>query len=164
MPDGVRQPRQFSLTKAELQEVIKGLKIDYCYSNPASSFRALHESMINYGNNKAPEFITCMHEESSVAMCHGYYKATGKPQMTLVHGTVGLQHAAMAVYNAGPTVCPSSWSAATISTPRIDRQACRPCTRRRISTCWCAISPSGTTSQCRSSISRSHLFAPTSSR
>ncbi len=81
-------------------DVIKGLKIDYCYSNPASSFRALHESMINYGNNKSPEFITCMHEESSVAMCHGYYKATGKPQMALMHGTVGLQHAAMAVYNA----------------------------------------------------------------
>ena len=33
-------------------------------------------------------------------MCHGYFKATGKPQMALMHGTVGLQHAAMAVYNA----------------------------------------------------------------
>jgi acetolactate synthase I/II/III large subunit len=81
-------------------DVIKSLKIEYCYSNPASSFRALHESMINYGNNKMPEFITCMHEEGSVAMCHGYFKATGKPQMALMHGTVGLQHAAMAVYNA----------------------------------------------------------------
>ncbi|MPZ39588.1 MAG: thiamine pyrophosphate-binding protein [Rhizobiales bacterium] len=81
-------------------DVIKSLKIDYCYSNPASSFRALHESMINYGSNKMPEFITCMHEESSVAMCHGYFKATGKPQMALMHGTVGLQHACMAVYNA----------------------------------------------------------------
>src|ERR671917_282254 len=36
-------------------DVIKSLKFDYVYSNPASSFRALHESMINYGNNKAPE-------------------------------------------------------------------------------------------------------------
>jgi acetolactate synthase-1/2/3 large subunit len=81
-------------------DVIKSLKLDYVYSNPASSFRALHESMINYGNNKMPEFITCMHEESSVAMCHGYFKATGKPQIALMHGTVGLQHAAMAVYNA----------------------------------------------------------------
>ena len=60
-------------------DVLKGLKIDYCYSNPASSFRALHESMINYGKNTKPEFITVMHEESSVAMCHGYFKATGKP-------------------------------------------------------------------------------------
>src|SRR5215204_1692072 len=81
-------------------DVIKSLKIDYCYSNPASSFRALHESMINYGKNTMPEFITATHEEGSVAMCHGYFKATGKPQMALFHGTVGLQHACMAVYNA----------------------------------------------------------------
>ena len=81
-------------------DVIKSLKIDYVYSNPASSFRGLHESLINYGNNTAPEFITCMHEESSVAMCHGHFKATGKPQMMLCHGTVGLMHATMAIYNA----------------------------------------------------------------
>jgi acetolactate synthase I/II/III large subunit len=81
-------------------DVIKSLKIDYVYSNPASSFRGLHESLINYGNNTMPEFITCMHEESATAMCHGFFKATGKPQMMLCHGTVGLMHATMAVYNA----------------------------------------------------------------
>jgi thiamine pyrophosphate-dependent acetolactate synthase large subunit-like protein len=81
-------------------DVIKSLKIDYVYSNPASSFRGLHESLINYGKNQMPEFITCMHEESSVAMAHGHYKASGKPQLMLCHGTVGLMHATMAVYNA----------------------------------------------------------------
>jgi thiamine pyrophosphate-dependent acetolactate synthase large subunit-like protein len=81
-------------------DVIKSLKLDYVYSNPASSFRGLHESLINYGKNSMPEFITCMHEESSVAMAHGHFKATGKPQMVLCHGTVGLMHASMAVYNA----------------------------------------------------------------
>jgi thiamine pyrophosphate-dependent acetolactate synthase large subunit-like protein len=81
-------------------DVIKSLKLDYVYSNPASSFRGLHESLINYGKNTMPEFITCMHEESSVAMAHGHFKATGKPQMVLCHGTVGLMHASMAIYNA----------------------------------------------------------------
>jgi acetolactate synthase-1/2/3 large subunit len=81
-------------------DVIKTLNIDYVCSNPASSFRALHESLIDYGGNKKPEFITCTHEESSVGMAHGYFKATGKPLMMLCHGTVGLQHAAMAIYNA----------------------------------------------------------------
>jgi len=81
-------------------DVLKTLDIDYVYSNPASSFRGIHESLINYGKNTKPEFITCMHEESSVAMAHAYFKVTGKPQMILCHGTVGLQHAAMAVYNA----------------------------------------------------------------
>src|SRR5262249_9813730 len=49
---------------------------------------------------KMPEFLTCAHEESAVGMAHGYFKVAGKPLMTLCHGTVGLQHAAMAVYNA----------------------------------------------------------------
>jgi acetolactate synthase I/II/III large subunit len=81
-------------------DVIKSLGIDYFASNPASSFRSLHESIVNYGGNRKPEFLTCMHEESSVAMAHGYYKAAGKPMGVLAHGSVGLQHAAMAVYNA----------------------------------------------------------------
>ena len=81
-------------------DVIKATGIEYIASNPGSSFRSLHESIVNYGGNKKPEFLTCMHEESSIAMAHGYAKAAGKPMGVLAHGTVGLQHAAMAVYNA----------------------------------------------------------------
>jgi acetolactate synthase I/II/III large subunit len=81
-------------------DVIKSLNIEYVCSNPGSSFRGLHESIINYGGNRSPEFITCCHEESSVAMAHGYAKIEGRPLLTMAHGTVGLQHAAMAVYNA----------------------------------------------------------------
>src|SRR5437588_11692268 len=81
-------------------DVIKTLGIKYCPSNCASSYRGIHESLINYGGNKMPEFLTCMHEESAAAMGHGYFKIAGKPLMTLCHGTVGLQHATMAIYNA----------------------------------------------------------------
>src|SRR5215472_11733493 len=81
-------------------DVIKSLGFEYVCANPGSSFRGLHESIINYGGNKSPEFITCCHEESSVAMAHGYFKIEGKPLAVLAHGTVGVQHAAMAIYNA----------------------------------------------------------------
>ena len=81
-------------------DVIKSLDIKYLPSNCASSFRALHESLIDYGGNKTPEFLTCLHEESAVGMAHGYFKASGKPLLTLCHGTVGLQHASMGIYNA----------------------------------------------------------------
>lgn len=81
-------------------DVIKSLDIEYLPANPASSYRSIHESLINYGGNKKPEFLTCTHEEAAVAMCHGYFKIAGKPLMTLVHGVVGLQHATMAMYNA----------------------------------------------------------------
>src|SRR3954454_11299111 len=81
-------------------DVIKTLGIKYIPANCASSYRGIHESLIDYGGNQMPEFLTCMHEESAVGMSHGYYKIAGKPLMTLCHGTVGLQHASMAIYNA----------------------------------------------------------------
>jgi len=81
-------------------DVIKSLGFEYVCANPGSSFRGMQESIINYGGNRNPEFITNCHEESSVAMAHGYFKIEGKPMAVLAHGTVGLQHASMAIYNA----------------------------------------------------------------
>jgi acetolactate synthase-1/2/3 large subunit len=81
-------------------DVIKALGIEYAAFNPGSSFEGLHESLINYGQNKMPECLTCTHEENAVAMAHGYAKIEGKPMLALLHGTIGVQHAAMAIYNA----------------------------------------------------------------
>jgi acetolactate synthase-1/2/3 large subunit len=81
-------------------DVIKSLGFEYVGANPGSSFEGLHESIINYGNNSMPELLTNCHEESSVAMAHGYAKIEGKPMLALVHGNIGLQHASMAIYNA----------------------------------------------------------------
>src|SRR5260221_1381642 len=98
-------PRELARVKGTpgsdfMVDVIKTLAIKYLPANCASSYRAIHESLINYGGNKMPEFLTCMHEESAVGMAHGYFKVAGKPLMTLCHGTVGLQHATMGIYNA----------------------------------------------------------------
>src|SRR3984885_3319313 len=81
-------------------DVIKSLNIEYLAANPGSTYESLHESLINYGDDKMPEFLTCCHEESAVAMAHGYAKIEGKPMMALIHGDIGLQHASMAIYNA----------------------------------------------------------------
>src|SRR5438093_9165568 len=81
-------------------DVIKSLGFEFICANPGSSFRGLHESVVNYGSNKNPELITCCHEESAVAMAHGYAKIEGRPLGVFVHSMVGLQHASMAIYNA----------------------------------------------------------------
>ena len=59
-------------------DCLKSLGFEYIAANPASSFRGLHESLINYGGNTNPEFLTCSHEEISVAMGHGYFKIEGQ--------------------------------------------------------------------------------------
>ncbi len=83
-------------------QVLKDMELEYVAGNPGSSFEGLQESFINYGNppNKLPEFITALHEESAVTMAHGYAKAEGKPMIALLHGTIGVQHAAMSIYQA----------------------------------------------------------------
>jgi len=83
-------------------DVLKYLGIEYVAAMPGSSFRGLHESIINYGMVNAPslELLTCMHEEASVGMAHGYAKIEGKPMACMMHTAVGLQHGSMAIYNA----------------------------------------------------------------
>ena len=80
-----------------MADVIKSLGIEHVACNPGTSFRGLHESLINY---LKIDWHTCLHEEASVAMANGYAKIEGKPLLVLAHGTVGLQHASMALYNA----------------------------------------------------------------
>ena len=83
-------------------QTVRDLGIEYAAANPGSSFEGLQESFINYGNppNRMPEWITALHEESAVTMAHGYGKATGKPMLAVLHGTIGIQHAAMSIYQA----------------------------------------------------------------
>ncbi len=81
-------------------DVVRNLPIDYIAVTPGSTFRGIQESFINYGKNTHPEWITVHHEEISAAVAHGYAKAAGKPMAIIVHNTVGLQHASMALYNA----------------------------------------------------------------
>jgi len=94
-------PQTIGKTGADFMvDVLKSVGIDYIASCPGSTFRAIHESIITYGNNSKPEFLTTLHEDTSAAMCHGYAKIAKKPMACMVHGTVGLQHASMAIYNA----------------------------------------------------------------
>ena len=79
-------------------ELLKNLDIDYVAFNPGATFRGLHESIVNYGENEKPEVIVCCHEEIAVSLCQGYAKAALKPMAAAVHDIVGLLHATMAIY------------------------------------------------------------------
>src|ERR1700693_2225036 len=82
-----------------MADVLNSLGIEYMAINCASSYRGLHEAIVNHANNK-PEIITCVHEDIAVHMAQGYAKIEGKPLAVACHGVVGLQHATMAMYNA----------------------------------------------------------------
>ena len=82
-------------------DVIKSLDFEYLCANPgiqlprsariADQLRRQQEL-----RNSSPAAT----RNPSVAMAHGYAKIEGKPLLVCAHGTVGLQHASMAIYNA----------------------------------------------------------------
>jgi thiamine pyrophosphate-dependent acetolactate synthase large subunit-like protein len=80
-------------------ETLRLLDVPYVAFNPGSSFRGLHDSLVNFPG-EGPEMVQCCHEEIAVAVALGYTRATGRPIAAAVHSMVGLQHASMAIYNA----------------------------------------------------------------
>jgi thiamine pyrophosphate-dependent acetolactate synthase large subunit-like protein len=83
-----------------IAETLRALDIPYVALNPGASYRGLHDSLVNYLGNRAPQMLLCLHEESAVAIAHGYAKVTGKAMAAALHSNVGLMHATMAIFNA----------------------------------------------------------------
>src|ERR1700728_1894171 len=83
-----------------LAELLRALDIPYVALNPGASYRGLHDSIVNHLGNERPRLLLCLHEESAVAIAHGWAKVVGGPMAAIVHSNVGLMHAAMAVFNA----------------------------------------------------------------
>jgi thiamine pyrophosphate-dependent acetolactate synthase large subunit-like protein len=83
-----------------MADVLRRLGLRYVVVSPGSSFRGLHESLVNHLGNRAPEMILALHEEHAVAIAHGYARVTEEPLAVIVHCNVGVMHASMAIYNA----------------------------------------------------------------
>ena len=81
-------------------DAMRALDIPYIALNPGASYRGLHDSIVNYLGNERPQMLLCLHEESAVAIAHGYAKVTGRAMAAAVHSNVGLMHATMAFFNA----------------------------------------------------------------
>ena len=81
-------------------DLLRALGTKYVPLNPGSSFRGLHDSLVNHGGNVDPQLLLCLHEEIAVSLAHGYAKGSGQVGVAAIHDLVGLMHASMAVYDA----------------------------------------------------------------
>ncbi|MGY8990938.1 MAG: thiamine pyrophosphate-binding protein [Rhodospirillales bacterium] len=81
-------------------DMLGNLGFDFVALTPGSTFRGIHDSLVNYGRNHKPTVILCPHEEIAVSFAQGYAKVTGKPCAVILHNLVGLQHAMMSFWNA----------------------------------------------------------------
>jgi len=80
-------------------DLLHRYRLPYAALNPGASYRGLHDSIVNYGQNY-PAMMLCQHEETAVQVAHGYAKASGRPMVAIVHNLVGLLHSNLAVYYA----------------------------------------------------------------
>jgi thiamine pyrophosphate-dependent acetolactate synthase large subunit-like protein len=80
--------------------MLRATDIPYIALVPGSSYRGLHDSIVNYLGNRGPQMILTLHEENTVAIAHGYAKASGRMMAAAVHANIGLMRSVMGVYNA----------------------------------------------------------------
>ena len=83
-----------------IAELLAAFDCKYIALNPGSSYRGLHDSLVNHNGNTNPRMLVCLHEEHTVAIAHGYAKVSQQPMLAAVHSNVGLMHASMAIFNA----------------------------------------------------------------
>ena len=75
--------------------------IDYFFANPGTDFAPVVEafSRAKQSNAKVPRPMVIPHENLAVAMAHGAYLMTGRPQAVMVHVNVGTANAINNVIN-----------------------------------------------------------------
>jgi len=74
----------------------------YFFANAGTDFAPLIDAFARFGERgtDTPKPITVPHENAAVAMAHGYYLVTGKPQVVMVHVNVGTANAITGIINA----------------------------------------------------------------
>ena len=80
--------------------VLRSLDIPYVALNPGASYRGLHDSIVNFLGNRAPQMLLCLHDETAVHVAQGYWKASERMMASALHSNVGLMHAMMPIYDA----------------------------------------------------------------
>ncbi len=96
----ITEPSEAKWGSDAIADLLASLDLPYIAMVPGSSYRGLHDSLVNHLGHEGPKLVVCLHEEHAVAVAHGYAKVTGEPMLVGLHANVGLMHATMAIYNA----------------------------------------------------------------
>lgn len=83
-------------------ELLAARRVEYIFGNAGTDFAPLIEAYARRAahGQVAPRPVTVPHEIPAVAMAHGYTMIAGRPQVVMVHVTVGTAHALGGLINA----------------------------------------------------------------
>ncbi|NGM22165.1 thiamine pyrophosphate-requiring protein [Roseomonas stagni] len=76
--------------------------VDYLFANGGTDFPPIVEAYARHDgtNHRLPRPMTVPHENAAVAMAHGAYMMTGRPQAVMVHVNVGTANTVNGILNA----------------------------------------------------------------
>jgi len=101
--------------------------IDYLFGNSGTDFPSIIEALAKAAGDKAkaPIPVTVPHENLAVAMAHGYYAITGRPQAVMFHVNVGTANGITGVLNAARDNVPILFTAGRTPINESDAQGAR---------------------------------------
>lgn len=94
-------------------ELLRDRGVEYIFGNGGTDFAPLVDALARFAaDGKAtPRPLTIPHEFVAASMAHGYYLVTGRPQVVMVHVTVGTANLVGAMINAARTRTPIIFTA-----------------------------------------------------
>jgi acetolactate synthase-1/2/3 large subunit len=97
-----RKTVEVETTAQAYLELLRERGIDYFFANAGTDFAPLIDGLARFAEQgkQTPKPLTVPHENAAVAMAHGYYMVTGKPQVVMVHVNVGTGNAINGIINA----------------------------------------------------------------
>jgi len=97
-----KRTTEVASTGEALLELLADRGVDYIFGNAGTDFPSIIEGLSKAaaGQSRAPIPITVPHENLAVAMAHGAYLATGRPQAVMLHVNVGTANAICGLINA----------------------------------------------------------------
>jgi acetolactate synthase-1/2/3 large subunit len=97
-----RQTIAVETTAQAYLELLRDRGVEYFFANAGTDFAPLIDGFARFAEQgkTAPRPITVPHENAAVAMAHGYYMISGKPQVVMVHVNVGTGNAVNGIINA----------------------------------------------------------------
>jgi acetolactate synthase-1/2/3 large subunit len=94
-------------------EILRERGIDCFFGNAGTDFASIIDAFARFAaeGKATPRPVLVPHEFVAVSMAHGYYAVTGRPQVVMVHVTVGTANAVGAIINAARTATPLLFTA-----------------------------------------------------
>src|SRR5437879_4463325 len=94
-------------------ELLRDRGIDYFFANAGTDFASIIDGFakLRAEGRTTPRPLLVPHEYVAVSMAHGYYAVTGRPQVVMVHVTVGTANLLAAMMNSSRAKVPIIFTA-----------------------------------------------------